>query len=75
MIIWYAFYNKFSTNTDFKKNHVFSLEKSLVSFKKKFPMFWEMLLFQSHSTANLLQFGDKKFSRWEPSNIQLSIGK
>ena len=35
----------------------------------KFRTFWEILLFQSHSTANLQKFYDQKFSWSELSNI------
>ena len=56
-IIWYAFYGKFATFSDFEIIQVF-FEKPIYFFKKrpKFWKFWEILLFQSHSTANLLQF-------------------
>ena len=39
------------------------------SFSKKHIVFFEKSYFQSHSTANLLKFGDEKFSRSEPANI------
>ena len=58
--IWYAFYSKFATSrVFFRKTHLF-LQK-----RPKFWTFWEILLFQSHSTANLLQFGQKIISRWQ----------
>ena len=41
----------------FEKKHLFGPEK-----KNKFRSFWELVLFQSPSTANLLQFGKKKFT-------------
>ena len=59
--IWYAFYSKFGTLIDFEKKSCFFLKKP-ISFSvenPKFWTFWEFLLFQSHSTANLLQFGER----------------
>ena len=47
-----------------KNFKVFLSKKTyLFSQKPKFWMFREFLLFQWHSTANLLQFGEKKISR------------
>ena len=60
----YAFYSKFTTFSDFLKNLDFFRKTHLFSFKIK-PNFWtlrEILLFQSHSTANLLQFDGKKLT-------------
>ena len=56
--VWYAFYSKVATFTDFEKS--LFLEK-----KTNFVRFSEILLFQSHSTANFLQFGDKNLSNSE----------
>ena len=54
-INWYAFYKIFATFSD-KKSMFFSGEKQL--FLKKNTRFensyWEILLFQSPSTANLI---------------------
>ena len=36
---------------------------------------WEILLSQSHSTSNLLQFGDKNFQLQERAHGTFSIGK
>ena len=56
---WYILYSKFTTFTDFK-NARFFFEKPIYFFNKtKFWTFWEILLFSSHSTANLLQFDEK----------------
>ena len=53
--IWYAFYSKFATFKDleiiqflFSKNHLFFQKRP------KFWKFWELLLLQSNSMANLL---------------------
>ena len=56
--IWYAFYSKFASFIHFEKNQVFS-GKPIYFFQKKhkFWTFWEISLFQSHSTANFLKFG------------------
>ena len=61
--IWYAFYSKFTTFNDFKKFKIF-FEKPICCLKKnpKFWTFWEILLIQSHSTANLLNFDEKKLT-------------
>ena len=82
--VWYAFYSKFATFRDFEKNSSFSGKTHLFFQKRpKFRMFWEILLFQSHSTANLLQFGEKIFSHsvawtnltmWRERNWQ-TLGK
>ena len=50
------------------KKFMFFLKKTHLSFqrKSKFCRFWE-IQFQLHFPANLLQIGDKKFSRSEPS--------
>ena len=51
-----VFDSQFATFSDLKKFKIF-FEKPIIFFKKpKFSTFWEILLFQSHSTANLLQF-------------------
>ena len=81
--IWYAFYSKFATFRDFEQIQVFFFEKIIYFFQKraKFWRFWGMLLFQSHSAANLLQFGQKIISRsvtwtylpmWRERNWQTS---
>ena len=54
-IIWYTFYIKFATFTDFEKMQVFSRKNA------NCVRICEIILFQSHSRANLLQFGDKNF--------------
>ena len=48
---------------DFEKKSGLFFEKSINFFKKrpKFWTFWKILLFQSHSTANLLHFDQKNF--------------
>ena len=48
--------------SDFKKNQFFSKNPSIFSKKPKFWAFWESLLLQSHSTANLPQFDEKKLT-------------
>ena len=61
--IWYAFYSKIYTHIDFEE--IYSKKKFSKKNKKK-PKFWtflELLLFQPHSTANLLQVGRKRISR------------
>ena len=42
-----------------KNSRFFSKNPSIFFKKPKFWTFWEILLFQSHSTANLLQFVEK----------------
>ena len=72
-IIWYTFYSKFATLTNFEKKTIFLNQKNIDFFKKLIQYALRNLklfnIFQTHSTANLLQFGDEKFSRSEPSNI------
>ena len=59
-----------------KKIKFFSKHPPIFSKNPKFWTIWEILLFQSHSTANLLQFGEKEFSRSETwTNIVNAIGK
>ena len=53
--IWYAFYSKFATFTHFEEIQVL-LRKNPSIFSKP-PIlwtFWEIFLFESHFTANLL---------------------
>ena len=52
-LIWYAFYTKFATFTDFEKH--FS-KKNTSSFSKNlnFVRIWEILLFQSHFNYDLV---------------------
>ena len=49
-----------------KISRFFSRNPSIFPKKTKFRTFWEFLLFQSHSKANLLQFGEKIIS---PSDV------
>ena len=50
-----AFYGKFATFSDFEKiQYFFSKNPSIFLKKSQFWTFWEILLFQSHFTANLL---------------------
>ena len=62
--IRYAFYKKkVATFSDFEKKSSFSEKTHLIFIKKTQISFdLEILLFQLHSTANLLQFGEKKFT-------------
>ena len=71
--IWYALYSKFTTFSDFKKFQDFFFEKPIYFFKKnpKFWTFWEILLFQSHFTANLLQFDEKN---WHSDTWTTDVG-
>ena len=55
---WYAFYSKFGALSDFEK--IISKNSYIFSEKKFFLTFWEFLLFESRSTANLLKFIEKK---------------
>ena len=54
---------KFASCADFEKFHKFSTKKP-ICFSKRTPNFerFEKNLFQSHSTANLLQSGEKIIS-------------
>ena len=58
-----------------------SIRKKPIYFSKhnpKFWTFWDFALFQSHSTANLLQFSEKKSNLETGANIVFSansIGK
>ena len=80
--ILYAFYSKFATLRVFEKIQVFFRKTHLFFLKRpKFRKFWGILLFQAHSTANLLQFGQKIISRsvawtylpmWRERNWQTS---
>ena len=63
---WIKFYIKFSTYTDFEKFKFF--QKQLIFLKPESRPIWE-ISFQSHSTANLLQFGDQFFARSDPTSI------
>ena len=55
-----AFFSKFITFSDFEKIQDF-FEKTVYSLKKhKFRILWEIILFQSHSTANLLPLAISK---------------
>ena len=49
---------KFVTCIDFEKFKIFK-KTSIFPKTPNFWTFWEFFLFQSHSTANLLQFGEK----------------
>ena len=70
--IWYAFYKKFATLSDFEE-----IQKTRLFLPKKikFPSFWEILLFQSHSMANVQQFGEKNSRSEMWTNIVNAIGK
>ena len=62
--IWYAFYTKLATFGKFEKVHIFSENSSIFSERSEFWKLWEVLLFQSRSTAQLanwLPFSQKKF--------------
>ena len=62
--VWYAFYSKFATSTDFEKTQGFSRKADLFFNKNpKFWKLWEILLFQLLSAANLLPFDEKIISR------------
>ena len=55
---------------------LFFFKKKLMYFSKKKPKlgtFWEILLFQLHSTANLLQFGEKNSHLKMWTNIVFSM--
>ena len=66
-------WKKTATCSDFEKIEGFFRKKNIYFSKTaKFWTFWELLLFQSHFTANLLQFIENKISRSEPwTNIVL----
>ena len=55
-----AFYSKFTTLSNFSKKNTFSYRKTHIFFfnKTKFWKFWELLLFESHFTENLLPYAN-----------------
>ena len=60
--IWNTFSGKFSNLSVFEKFQVF-FQKFICFLKKlNFWTFWEVLFFQSHSTASFLRIGEKKIS-------------
>ena len=69
--IWYAFYSKIANFSDFGKIEVFS--RKPIYFFKKDPNFER--LFQLHSVAILLQFGEKKSRSETWTNIMNATGK
>ena len=83
--IWEAFYGKIAicNLSGFRKKIKFGFRKNHLFFQKrpKFRTFWGILLFQAHSTTNLLQFDQKIISRsvawtyvpmWRERNWQTS---
>ena len=57
----------------FWKKTSFFEKTYLVSKKPQICTFWEILLFQSHFTANLLWVGDEKISRSENVRPDISV--
>ena len=62
--IWYAFYKKCATFSEFEENQGFFWKKKRLFFffqkQPKFRLFWEIILSQSHFTAIFLHFDGKK---------------
>ena len=74
--IWLAFYKRFAPFRDFEKKSRFFSETPIRIFKKpKFRSFRAILLFQSHSTANVREFGEKNLRSETWKNIVNAIGK
>ena len=74
--IWYAFYSKFATCTNFENKGFFQKKQLFPKESSTFVRIWEILLLQSHSTEtleNLLQFGYENFSNSELASGQIDF--
>ena len=66
-----TFYSKLVTFNDFEKTKNFLKNPSTFQQKHKTSTFSEILILQSHSTANVLQFGETTNSRSDVNKMQM----